>query len=95
MVTLRYLTQGDDRGRHPLGARVRVPARGNAHTARAYSPAIMESPKRAGPGGHRHHAAIEYALVVLLVAAVVVTVLAALGGQVAAALARATHAFGG
>jgi Flp pilus assembly pilin Flp len=55
----------------------------------------MESPKRAGQGGYRHHAAIEYALVVILVAAIVVTVLAALGGQVASVFARAAHAFGG
>jgi len=74
---------------------VRVPVCRNAHVARAYSHAIMESPKREGPGGYRHHSAIEYALVVLLVAAIVVTVLAALGGQVATVLARATHAFGG
>jgi len=43
----------------------------------------MASPKRAGPGGHRDRAAI------------VVLVLTALGGQVATAFARATHAFGG
>ena len=55
----------------------------------------MESQKRAGPGGYRHHAGIEYALIILLVAAIVVIVLAALGGQVAAVFARATHALGG
>jgi len=55
----------------------------------------MASPKRAGPGGHRDRAAIEYALIVVVVAAIVVLVLTALGGQVATAFARATHAFGG
>jgi Flp pilus assembly pilin Flp len=55
----------------------------------------MESPKRSERGGYRHHSAIEYAVLVLLVTAIVVAVLAALGGQVAAVFARATHAFGG
>jgi Flp pilus assembly pilin Flp len=55
----------------------------------------MGSPERAGPGGYRHHAGIEYALIVIVVVAIVVVVLAALGSQVATAFARATHAFGG